>query len=172
MTIFFAFFYFLVCKASSILSHSQFPRNPAKLRHESVKYRDYLFFSRPRRGPLRHVCGHTNHCTAIVHTFLKSPTDLDMQPWKRFAVFGQNRRNWRLRSGHPKQQNLGFGTIYPQAMFSVFDNRPPKFYSLTNQCVVYLCSGTHLQADHAVCCLRAFEDSWFIGAASTDRIAC
>ena len=107
--IFCFFFYFLVCKASSILSHSQFPRNPAKLRHESVKYRDYLFFSRPRRGPLRHVCGHTNHCTTIVHTFFKSPTDLDMHPWKRFAVFGQNRRNWRLRSGHPKQQNLLFG---------------------------------------------------------------
>ena len=44
MTIFFAFFYFLVCKASSILSHSQFPRNPAKLRYESAKYRDYLLF--------------------------------------------------------------------------------------------------------------------------------
>ena len=53
MTIFFCFFfYFLVCKASSILSHSQFPRNPAKLRHESVKYRDYLFFVQIPEGSI------------------------------------------------------------------------------------------------------------------------
>ena len=53
MTIFFCFFfYFLVCKASSILSHSQFPRNPAKLRHESVKYRDYLFFVQTPEGSI------------------------------------------------------------------------------------------------------------------------
>ena len=46
-----------------------------------------LLMSRPWRGPWRHVCGHTNHCTTIVHTFFKSSADLDMHPWRRFAVF-------------------------------------------------------------------------------------
>ena len=84
-----------------------------------------LLVSRPWSGPLRHVCGHTNHRTTISHTSLKSPTDLhlDVHPGKRFARFGQNCRNWRLRSGHPKQQNLLSATepyIYPPAMFSTF----------------------------------------------------
>ena len=89
MTIFLLFFYFLVCKASSILSHSHFPRNPAKLRYESAKYRDYLFFC----ADPGHACGRTNHRTTIVHAFLKSAIDLDGHPGKHFVVIGQNRRN-------------------------------------------------------------------------------
>ena len=37
-----------------------------------------VLLCRPRNGPLRPVCGHTNHRTTIIHTFLKSPTDLDV----------------------------------------------------------------------------------------------
>ena len=30
------------------------------------------------RGPLRHVCRHTNHCVTVIYTFLKSPNDIDV----------------------------------------------------------------------------------------------
>ena len=66
----------------------------------------YISISCSRRGALRHVCGHTNHRTTMVDTFLESPSDLVVHPGKRFALFGQNRRNWRRRSRHPKRRNL------------------------------------------------------------------
>ena len=55
--------------------------------------------------PLRYVCGQTIHPTAMVCTFLESPTDPDVHPRKRFALFGQSRRNWRRRSRHLNQRN-------------------------------------------------------------------
>ena len=58
-----------------------------------------VLLCRPRNGPLRPVCGHTNHRTTIIHTILKSPTDLDVHC-----------RKWPRRSGHSKQQNLRFAT--------------------------------------------------------------
>ena len=39
--------------------------------------------SHPWKGPLRHVCGHTNHRTTMVNTFLKSPSDHRI----RFSIF-------------------------------------------------------------------------------------
>ena len=68
----------------------------------------YMAMSCSRRGPLRHVCDHTNHRTTMIHTFLESPSNLDVHPGKPSAIFGQNLRNWRHRSRHPKQQNLLF----------------------------------------------------------------
>ena len=66
----------------------------------------YTAKSCSRRGPLRYVCGQTIDPTAMICTFLESPTDLDVHPGKRFALFGQNRRNWRSQSLHPKQRNF------------------------------------------------------------------
>ena len=39
------------------------------------------------RGSLRHVCGHTNHRTTVIHTFLESPSDLDVHPRICFSTF-------------------------------------------------------------------------------------
>ena len=63
-----------------------------------------------RRGPLRHVCGSTIYPTAMICTFLESQTNLDVHPGKRFALFGQNRRNWHRRNRHQKQRHLLFAT--------------------------------------------------------------
>ena len=52
----------------------------------------YTALSCSRRGPLRHVCGQTINPTAMICTFLERPTDLDVHPRARFALFGQNRR--------------------------------------------------------------------------------
>ena len=41
----------------------------------------------PWRGPLRHVCVHTNHRTTMVHTFLESPSNLDVHPRIRLWIF-------------------------------------------------------------------------------------
>ena len=46
-----------------------------------------LFVSRPWRGPLRNVCGHTNHRTTMVHAFLESPGNVDVHPGIRFSIF-------------------------------------------------------------------------------------
>ena len=72
-----------------------------------------------RRSALRYVCGQTIDPTAMIYTFLESPTNLDVHHRKRFALFGQNRRNWRRRSRHLKQRNLLFcgGTIYSPTLF-------------------------------------------------------
>ena len=59
-------------------------------------------------GALRHVCEKTIYPTAIICTFLESPTDLDVHPGKRIALFGQNRRNLRRRIRHQQQRNLLF----------------------------------------------------------------
>ena len=59
-----------------------------------------------RRGPLRHVCGPTIYPAAMMCTFLESQTNLGVHPGKRFALFGQIRRNWRRRNRHQKQHLL------------------------------------------------------------------
>ena len=61
-----------------------------------------------RRGPLCYVCGQTINPTAMIYTFIESPSDRDVHPGKHFALFGRNRRNWRRRSRHKKQRNLLF----------------------------------------------------------------
>ena len=66
----------------------------------------YMALSCSRRGPLRYVCGQTIYPTPMVCIFLESLTDLDVHLGKRFALFGQNRRNWCSQSWHPKQRNL------------------------------------------------------------------
>ena len=66
----------------------------------------YTATSCSRRGPLRYVCGQTIAPTAMICTSFESPTDLDVHPRKRFAVFVQNRRNWHRRSMHTKERNL------------------------------------------------------------------
>ena len=38
-----------------------------------------------RRAPLGYVCGQTIHPTAMICTFLESPTDLDVHPRKSFG---------------------------------------------------------------------------------------
>ena len=49
---------------------------------------------------LRYVCGQTINLTAMIYTCLESPTYLDVQTGKRFALCDRNRRIWRLRSRH------------------------------------------------------------------------
>ena len=68
----------------------------------------YMAMSCWRRGPLRFVCGQTVNTTAMIYTFMESPSDLDVHPGKHFALFDRNRRNWRRRSRHKKQRNLLF----------------------------------------------------------------
>ena len=52
--------------------------------------------SRPWRGPLRHVCGHTNHNTTMVHAFLESLSNLEEHPGIRFSICEKKfRRNWK-----------------------------------------------------------------------------
>ena len=46
-----------------------------------------LLVSRPWSGPLRHVYGYTNHSTTMVHTFLESPSNLDVHSGIRFWIF-------------------------------------------------------------------------------------
>ena len=46
-----------------------------------------LLVARRWRGPLRHVYGSTNHSTTMVHTFLESPSNLDVHPGIRFWMF-------------------------------------------------------------------------------------
>ena len=46
-----------------------------------------LLVSRPWSGPLRHVYGYTNHSTTMVHTFLESPSNLDVHPRICFSIF-------------------------------------------------------------------------------------
>ena len=45
-----------------------------------------LIVSRPWSGPLRHVYGYINHSTTMVHTFLESPSNLDVHPRIRFSI--------------------------------------------------------------------------------------
>ena len=42
-----------------------------------------------RRGPLRYVCGQAIDPTAMICTFLESPTDLDVHPRKSFALLAK-----------------------------------------------------------------------------------
>ena len=53
--------------------------------------------SRPWRGPLRHVSGHTNHRATMIHTFWENPSSLDVHPRIRFSIFKKKniRRNCR-----------------------------------------------------------------------------
>ena len=48
-----------------------------------------MAMSYSRRGPLRYVCGQTIHATAMVCTFLESPTDLDVHPRKSLDVLAK-----------------------------------------------------------------------------------
>ena len=88
---------------------------------------------RPWRGPLRHVCGHTNHRTTMVHAFLESPSNLDVHAWIRFWIFEKKiRRNWRLKVHHMAMSCLRGGplryvcgqTINPTAMIYTFIESP------------------------------------------------
>ena len=51
-------------------SRAQISRNWTKLTYKSAKHRVCLLVFRFWWGPLRHVCGHANHRTTMVHTFL------------------------------------------------------------------------------------------------------
>ena len=44
-----------------------------------------------RRGPLRFVCGQTvnTSTTAMIYTYMESPSDLDVHLKKRFAVLAE-----------------------------------------------------------------------------------
>ena len=71
-------------------SRAQILRNQAKIAVQKCKIsRLSLLVSRPWRGPLRHVCGHTNHSTIMVHTFLQRSSNLDVHPDIRFSMFGK-----------------------------------------------------------------------------------
>ena len=52
-----------------------------------LSVRPSVRLSPPWRGPLRHVCGHTYHRTTMIHTFLESPSNLDVHPRIRFSIF-------------------------------------------------------------------------------------
>ena len=76
----------------------------------------------PRRGPLRHVCGHTNHRTTMVHTiFGKSKMGI---PGFVFGYSKKINRNWRLKAHYMAMSYSRRGplrhvcgqTIYPTAM--------------------------------------------------------
>ena len=69
----------------------------------------YTAMSCSRRGPWRYGCGQTIAPTAMICTFLESPTNLDVHPRKRFALFGQNRRNLRRRNKHLKYEICSCG---------------------------------------------------------------
>ena len=71
-----------------------------------------LLVSRPWSGPLRHVCGHTNHHTTMFHTFLESLSDLDVHPGKRFALLGHYRQNWRREIGTQNNKICSLWPIY------------------------------------------------------------
>ena len=75
-------------------SRAQISRNQGEIYVQKGKIsRLSLLVSGPWRGVLRHFCGHTNHRTTMVHTFLESLSDLDVHPGKRFALLGHYRRN-------------------------------------------------------------------------------
>ena len=50
----------------------------------------FVLMPRPWWGPLRHVYSHTYHRTAMLHTLLESPSDLDVHAGIRFWVFEKN----------------------------------------------------------------------------------
>ena len=52
--------------------------------------RPSVCLSHPWRGPLRHVYSHTYHRTAMIHTLVESPSDLDVHAGIRFWVFEKN----------------------------------------------------------------------------------
>ena len=87
MTIFFSFFTFWYVMHYFSFSYSDFEKL-AKIEVQNCKIsRLSLLVSRPWRGPLRHVYGYTNHSTTMVHTFLESPSNLDVHPNIRFSIF-------------------------------------------------------------------------------------
>ena len=96
---------------------------------ESEGYSVELFglsvrLSHPSKGPLRHICGHSNHRTTMVHTCLESATDPDVHPWKRFAIFG---RNWRREVG---TQTTKFSLLRPISIYSEAFYISASFYML------------------------------------------
>ena len=92
----------------------------------------FVRLSHPYRGPLRHVCGHTNHSTTMFHTFLESPSNLDVHPRIHFWLFKKFRRNWRLKVHYMAMTCSQRGplryvcgqTIDPTAMICTFLESP------------------------------------------------
>ena len=82
MIIFLSFFNILVCNAF-FPSRAQILRNNLCTKVQNIAF---VSVSRPWRGQLRHVCGHTNHRTNMVHVFLESPSNLDVHPGIRFWI--------------------------------------------------------------------------------------
>ena len=88
--------------------------------------------SRPCTAHLRHVYGHTNHCTAMIHTLLESPSDLMCIPGFVFQYSKTFRRNWRLNVHYmamscSRRDTLRYvcgQTIYPTAMICKFLESP------------------------------------------------
>ena len=77
-----------------------------------------------KKGPLRHVCDQTDYRTTMIHTFLESPSNLDVHPGIHFWIFKKFRRNWRLKvhymamlcSRRGPLRHVCGQTIYPTAM--------------------------------------------------------
>ena len=87
MTIFSFFFYFSYVRHYAFLLVSVFKKS-GKIDVKKCKIsRIFVLMSTPWRAPLRHVYGYTNHRTAMIHTLLISPNDLDVHPVIRFSIF-------------------------------------------------------------------------------------
>ena len=66
------FLFVLVCKASCDFFSFSVSEKSGKIEVQKRKIsRLAVLLCRPRRGPLRHVCGHTNHLTTAIHTCFK-----------------------------------------------------------------------------------------------------
>ena len=65
-------------------------RYSKKIRRNCRPKVHYTAMSCSRRGPLRYVCGQTIDPTAMICTFLKSPTDLDVHHGIRFLDIRKN----------------------------------------------------------------------------------
>ena len=78
---FFFFFNILICSALFYRFRAQISRNLAKLTYKSAKYRVCLFLCLDPGGVhCVTFCEQTIYPTAMICTFLESPTDLDVHP--------------------------------------------------------------------------------------------
>ena len=98
-----------------------------------------LLVSRPWRGPLRHVYGYTNHSTTMVHTFLESPSNLDVHLKICFWIFEKFRRKWRLKYTiwGPLRYVCG-QTINPTSMICTFLESPTDLDVHPRKCFALL----------------------------------
>ena len=87
MTIFLFFFNILVCNALFFPSRSQISRNLAKLTYKSPKYRVCLFLCLDPGGVHCVTFAATPISTTMVHTFLESPSNLDVHPGICYWIF-------------------------------------------------------------------------------------